>query len=176
MCRRPLRAPTPLQFILWPIIDPILVTFGKICNFRDPNLVTFYFYELTHFFRLNEEHFNFHLQYKHPGTSVLTVNMKNCLTPKNSKMCHPILVTLLKMRPHCSQSSREKKTTPFSGTSPLTSYKEVPPPPGGAMDLNNSKEHLYIASQHTNVFQELSVKLQMTQINFENCHAKQFSN
>ena len=31
------------------IIDPILVTFGQICNFRDPNLVTFYFYELTHF-------------------------------------------------------------------------------------------------------------------------------
>ena len=27
-----------------------LVTFGQICNFCDPNLVTFYFYELTHFF------------------------------------------------------------------------------------------------------------------------------
>ena len=54
--RWPLRAPTP---ILWPIIDPISVTFGQICNFRDPNLVTFYFYELTHFFRLNEEHFTF---------------------------------------------------------------------------------------------------------------------
>ena len=41
----------------------------QICNFRDPNLVTFYFYELTHFFRLNEEHFAFHdLQYKHSGT------------------------------------------------------------------------------------------------------------
>ena len=26
----------------------MLVTFGQICNFRDPNLVTFYFYELTH--------------------------------------------------------------------------------------------------------------------------------
>ena len=30
-------------------IDPILATFGQICNFRDPNSVTFYFYELTHF-------------------------------------------------------------------------------------------------------------------------------
>ena len=39
-----------------------------MCNFRDPNLVTFYSYELTHFFRLNEEHFTFHLQYKHSGT------------------------------------------------------------------------------------------------------------
>ena len=54
MCRSPLRAPTPFLSILWPIIDPILVTFGQMCNFRDPNLVTFYFYELTHFFRLNE--------------------------------------------------------------------------------------------------------------------------
>ena len=49
-------------------MDPILVTFEQICNFRDPNLVTFYFYELTHFFRLNEQHVTFHLQYKHSGT------------------------------------------------------------------------------------------------------------
>ena len=41
-------------------------------------------------------------------------------------MCDPILVTLLKMRPHYSQSSREN-ATPFSGTSPLASYKKVPP-------------------------------------------------
>ena len=54
---------------------------------------------------------------------LLTVNMKNCLTPKNPKMCDPILVTLLKMRPHYSQSSREN-VTPSSGTSPLASYKE----------------------------------------------------
>ena len=40
-----------------------------MCNFRDHNLVTFYFYELAHFFRLNEaEHFTFHLQYKYSGT------------------------------------------------------------------------------------------------------------
>ena len=43
-------------------------------------------------------------------------------------MCDPILVTLLKMRAHYSQSSRENGT-PSSGTSPLDSYKEVPPPP-----------------------------------------------
>ena len=58
---------------------------------------------------------------------LLTVNMKNCLTPKNPKMCDPILVTLLKMRPHYSQSSREN-VTPSSGTSSLASYKEVHPP------------------------------------------------
>ena len=38
-----------------------------------------------------------------------------------------VLVTLLKMRPRYSQSSREN-ATPSSGTSPLASYKEVLPP------------------------------------------------
>ena len=48
MHRWPLRAPASLWSILWSIIDPISVTFGQVCNFRDPDLVTFYFYELTH--------------------------------------------------------------------------------------------------------------------------------
>ena len=60
---------------------------------------------------------------------LLTVNMKNYLTQENPNMCDPILVTLLKMRPHYSPSSRENAATPSSGTSPLASYKEVPPPP-----------------------------------------------
>ena len=47
--------------------------------------------------------------------------------PKNPKICDPILVTLLKMQAQSSQSSRENATPP-SGTSPLASYKEVPPP------------------------------------------------
>ena len=46
--------------------------------------------------------------------------------PKNQKMCDPVLVTLLNMRPHYSQSSREN-ATPSSGTPPLASYKEVTP-------------------------------------------------
>ena len=29
-CRWPLRTPTPLKSILWPNIDPILVTFGRM--------------------------------------------------------------------------------------------------------------------------------------------------
>ena len=37
-----------------------------------------------------------------------------------------MLVTLLQMRPHYSRSSREN-ATPSSGTSPVVSYKEVPP-------------------------------------------------
>ena len=45
-------------------------------------------------------------------------------------MCDPILVTLLKMGLHYSKSSREN-ATPSSGTSPLGSYKEAPPPLSG---------------------------------------------
>ena len=94
-----------------------------MCNFRDSALVTFY---LCIYLILNEEHFTFHLQYKHSGTFA---NRKygELSYPKNQKMCDPILVTLLKMRPHYSQSSRDNGT-PSSGTSPLASYKEVPPP------------------------------------------------
>ena len=61
---------------------------------------------------------------------LLTVNMKNCLTPKNPKMCDSILVTLLKMRPHYSQSSCEN-ANPSSGTFLLASYKEVTLPSRG---------------------------------------------
>ena len=43
-------------------------------------------------------------------------------------MFDPTLVTLLKMRPHYSQSSREN-AAPSSGTSPLASYKGVLPLP-----------------------------------------------
>ena len=67
---------------------------------------------------------------------LLTINMKNCLTQKNPKMSVPILVTLLKMRPHYSHS-RHENVTPSSSTSLLASYKEVPPSglsyrPGGS--------------------------------------------
>ena len=84
---------------------------------------------------------------------LLTVNMKNCLTPKNPKMCDPILVTLLKMRPHYSQSSREN-VTPSSGTSSLASHKEVPPPlpPGNThVVVHNSSANMkrkMLAIQH----------------------------
>ena len=50
-------------------------------------------------------------------------------------MCDPILVTLLKMQPHYSQSSREN-ATPSSGTSPVASYKEVSPR-GPQLSMNN---------------------------------------
>ena len=41
-------------------------------------------------------------------------------------MCEPILVTLLKMRPHDNQSSLKNATT-YSATSSFAFYKEVPP-------------------------------------------------
>ena len=53
---------------------------------------------------LNKEHFPFHLQYKHSGTSA---NRKHeeLSYPKNQKMCDLILAT------HDSQSSRENATS-----------------------------------------------------------------
>ena len=75
-----------------------------------------------------------HLQYKHSGTFA-NRKYEELSYPKNQKMCDPILVTLLKMPLHESQSSREN-ATPSSGTCPLASYKEVPPtpPPPGCDD------------------------------------------
>ena len=43
------------------------------------------------------------------------------------------------MRPHDSQSSREN-ATPSSGTSPVASYKEVPPPPPGKLNYEITKD------------------------------------
>ena len=48
----PLASQSPYVIIVYSVanLDPISVTFGQVCHdFRDPNLVTFYFYELTHF-------------------------------------------------------------------------------------------------------------------------------
>ena len=61
-------------------------------------------------------------------------------------MCDPILFTPLKMQPHYSQSSREN-ATPSSGTSPLASYKEVPPPParaGGACSYTRDLKDIFV--------------------------------
>ena len=54
-----------------------MYTFEQICNFRDPNLVTFY---LCIYPTLNEEHFYLHIQYNIP-VRLLTINIKNCLKP-----------------------------------------------------------------------------------------------
>ena len=64
-------------------------------------------------------------------------------------MCDPILVTLLKMQPHYSQSSREN-ATPSSGTSPVASYKEVPPP--GAAGSQQKHLSLSFATETENYY------------------------
>ena len=97
--------PEPLphySLFLWPVIDPILVTFWENVIFAIPtkSLSIYFFFSY----------------------------------PKNPNMCDPIVVTLLKMQPHSSQSSREN-ATPSSGTSPLASYEGVPPPPRGSFVL-----------------------------------------
>ena len=71
-----------------------------MCNFRDPNLVTFYFYELTHFLDWMKNTLLF-IYSTTILVRLLTVNMKNCLTLKNPKMCDPIIVNpVVKMQPH----------------------------------------------------------------------------
>ena len=58
----------------------------------------------------------------------------NAYLPQKSENLQPILVTLLKMRPHYTHSSREN-ATPSSDTSLLGSCKGVPPPPGLSTNL-----------------------------------------
>ena len=113
------KSTSPIIVILWPIIDPILVTFGQKCNFRDLNLVTFYLY--IHLIS-NEEHFTFHLHYKHSGTFA---------NRKYEELSYP--PKLENVRLHCTDSI--DNATPNNGTSPLASYKEVPPGIRSAIEL-----------------------------------------
>ena len=64
----------------------MLATFGQICNFRDPNLVTFYFYELTHYLNYMKNTFTYCINIL---VRLLAVNKKNCLTPKKRKFATP---------------------------------------------------------------------------------------
>ena len=68
---------------------------------------------------MNEERFTFHLHYKHSGTFA---NRKNeeLSYAKYPKMCDPIMVILLKMRPPLQS---------------IQSYKEVLPPLGFSSSL-----------------------------------------
>ena len=67
---------------------------------------------------------------------LLTVNLKNCLTPKNQDMCDPILGnSIRKMLPHHSHSSCEY-AIPSSDTLALASYKEVPPRIGHRQEIS----------------------------------------
>ena len=83
------------------------------------------------FFRLNEEHFTFYLQYKHSGTFA-NGKYEELSYPKKAENVRPHSSNSRKMRPHYSQSIRENATL-SSRKSPLASYKEVPPTPRAAV-------------------------------------------
>ena len=127
MCRWHLRAPTPIMTILWPTVDPILVTYGQICNFRDPNIESLSIVMNWPIFL----DWMKHLQCKHSGTFAYR-KCEELSHPKKSENVRPYswLVTLLKIRPHCSHI-QSWKSDPIQQhiRSPLASYKEVRPPP-----------------------------------------------
>ena len=137
VCAAGLSEPLPHYILFYSVANyrPHVNHFWANMLFSRSQLSHFLFLWIDPFFRLNEEPFTFHLRDKHSGT--FAGRMKNCLTPTNPKMCDPIQVTLLKMLPHYSQSSREN-VTPSSSTSPLASYQEVPPPTPQAHGDNSS--------------------------------------
>ena len=79
-----------------------IASFGQICTFCNPNLVTFYFCELTHFLNWmktgahnpDEEHFNFHLQDEHYSGTFANRKYEELSYPRKSEMRDPILVTI----------------------------------------------------------------------------------
>ena len=126
----PLASQSPYPIIVYSVANyrPHLSHFWANMYFHAPSLVTFYFYELTHFLDGMK---NTLLFVTNILVHLLTVNMKNCLNPPKSE----------NVRPHYSQSSREN-VTPSSRTSPLACYKEVPPLPRG-MIPDQKGQNLY---------------------------------
>ena len=66
--------------------DPILATFGQICKFRDPKLGTLFLW-IDPFFRIKNT--SLFIYSSNILVRLLAVNMKNCRTSKNPKMCEP---------------------------------------------------------------------------------------
>ena len=91
----------------------ILVTFGQICSFRHPNFYSNFSIHILPIYLTD----TFHLQYKHSGTFA-NRKYEELSYPKIKKMCDP------------TSSNSIENATPSSGTSPLATNKEVPPPPG----------------------------------------------
>ena len=130
VCAAGISEPLPrLWLFCGQLYTPSLSLLGKFVIFAIPILSHYLFSRTDPFFRLNEEHFTFHLQYKHFGTFANRKCEELC-NPKKSENVRPHSWLLKKIRPHCSQSSREN-ATPSSDTSPLAYYKEVRPLPQG---------------------------------------------
>ena len=119
MCAAGLSEPLPLYSLFCANYRPHLSHFWANIKFSRSQLSHFLFLRIDPFFRLNEERFLFHLPYKHSNTFA---------NRKYEKLSYPKKCG--KVRPLYSQSSRENVTS-SSGTSPLASYKEVPPGPHG---------------------------------------------
>ena len=116
VCATGLSSPYPIIVYSVAKYRPHLSLFGQICSFR--NLCNYLINSLNSSSESELTHFS------------PTVKTSGKFANRRFK-CDPVLVTLLKVRPHYSQSSREN-VTPSSGTSPLASCKEVPrplPPP-----------------------------------------------
>ena len=108
---------------------PHLSHFWANIKFSGSQLSHYLFLWIDPFFRLNEEHFTFNLQYKHSGRFA---------NRKYEKLSYP--KKFKNVRPH-SRNSIEN-TTPSSGTSSFAScYKEVLPPPRAGI----SKTHFQIS-------------------------------
>ena len=102
--------PLPIIVYFVPNYRLHLSYFWANGNFRHPNL--------SIYLVLNEEHFTFHLQYKHSGTFA-NRKYEELSYPKTQKMCDPILVDVLKMPTHYSQSSRENARDPIQWRMPI---------------------------------------------------------
>ena len=100
-----------------------------LSHFCDPNLLTFCL--CIYLFKALNSFFFFFAENRHIFAGIPkspTSTCQNFLSPKIPKKCDPILVTVLKMQPHYSQSSREN-ATPSSDTSHWAVTRKYPPPP-----------------------------------------------
>ena len=133
----PLRVLPHYSLFCGQLQTPSQSLLGKYVVCVIPNLVTFYFSELTHF--LEELFFC--------STNILVrlliVNMKNCLTQKYPKMRAPILVTLLKMRPHPAAHPHQP---------PIRKYPPPPPSRGiGATENASKSPHLCVTVNKSSI-------------------------
>ena len=79
---------TPSWSIPWLIIDSIFVTFGQICNFRDPNLVNFYLFYVRNLWRKKNTLFLTYTTNILSNTLNLTLEPCHCLTQHFMRSCH----------------------------------------------------------------------------------------
>lgn len=121
----PLRTPTPLQSILWPILDPKFVTFGNtVTIFLSTNLHTFKSLETAQ-------------------------NLPEFPYPKNSKMCDPILGALIKMQPIILHLVVKMRLHPAAHTHQPTVRKYPPTGGGGGLKVTSTTDEIGVTGYLT---------------------------